>query len=125
MWVIVRRAGGIVLRDWPPPRQRWAWRLLPRLDEVNRQRRRNAERLMARLASLEGVSLPVVDAAAEPIYLRLPVLVRDEARHEAIFQRLWVAGIGVGRMYQRTLAAIFPQIAAGGYPGAESVARAC
>ena len=29
--------------------------LLPRLDEVNRQRRRNAERLMARLAGLDGV----------------------------------------------------------------------
>ena len=45
-------------------------------------------------------------------------------RREAIFKRLWAAGIGVGRMYQRTLAAIFPQIVAGGYPGAELVACA-
>lgn len=97
--------------------------LLPKLDEANRQRRRNAEHLLARLAGLDGVSLPAVDGSAEPIYLRLPVLVQDGARREAVFQRLWAAGIGVGRMYRRSLAAIFPEIAIGAYPGAELVAR--
>ncbi len=97
--------------------------LLPKLDEANQQRRRNAERLMARLAGLDGVCLPMVDPTAEPIYLRLPVLVPDEARHKEIYRRLWAAGIGVGRMYQRPLSAIFPQIPSDGNPGAELVAR--
>lgn len=97
--------------------------LLPKLDEANRQRRHNAELLLARLAGLDGVCLLVVDPTAEPIYLRLPVLVPDEARHKEIYRRLWAAGIGVGRMYQRPLSAIFPQIPSDGNPGAELVAR--
>lgn len=97
--------------------------LLPKLDEANRQRRHNAELLLARLAGLDGVCLPMVDPTAEPIYLRLPVLVPDEARHQEIYRRLWAAGIGVGRMYQRPLSAIFPQIPSDGNPGAELVAR--
>ena len=97
--------------------------LLPKLDEANWRRCRNAERLMARLAGLDGVCLPRVDPITEPIYLRLPVLVPDQARHDEVFRRLWAAGIGVGRMYQRPLSAIFPQIPSDGNPGAELVAR--
>ena len=67
--------------------------------------------------------LPVVDPSTEPIYLRLPVLVPDEARHKEIYRRLWAAAIGVGRMYQRPLKSIFPQIPSDGNPGAELVAR--
>ena len=97
--------------------------LLPKLDEANQLRRRNAERLLARLAGLDGVCLPMVDPSTEPIFLRLPVLVPDEARHNEVFRRLWAAGIGVGRMYQRPLGAIFPQIPSDGNRGAELVAR--
>ncbi len=97
--------------------------LLPRLDEANRQRRRNAKRLTALLSGLDDVELPTLDPAAEPIYLRLPVLVRDEARCAVIYQRLWDAGIGVGRMYRQPLAAIFPDLGPVDAPGAELVAR--
>ncbi|NIV34944.1 MAG: hypothetical protein GWN58_37460 [Anaerolineae bacterium] len=60
---------------------------------------------------------------AEPIYLRLPLLVEGEERREHLFQHLWRAGIGVGRMYRRTLAEYFPQLAPATYPGADYVAR--
>lgn len=60
---------------------------------------------------------------AKPIYLRLPLLVESEERREYLFRHLWRAGIGVGRMYRRTLAEYFPQLAPATYPGADYVAR--
>ncbi len=98
-------------------------RLLARLDRINRQRRQKAEQLMAHLQVLDFVHIPPVPHSAEPIYLRLPVLVADEAQREALFQQLWAAGIGVGRMYGRPLSEIFPDIATQPYPGAAYVAR--
>ena len=98
-------------------------RLLPKLDLANRRRRRNGEHLMAQLVGIEGVALPAIDPDTEPIFLRLPVLVRDEARCEAIFRRLRSEGIGVGRMYRRPLTAIFPEIETRRDLGAQLVAR--
>lgn len=97
--------------------------LLERLDAINHQRRENACRLIARLQEIEFVHIPPPAATAEPIYLRLPVIVADEERRERLFRRLWAAGIGVGRMYRRPLPNLFPQITAETYPGASYVAR--
>lgn len=95
---------------------------LPRLDALNAQRRANAEAVLRRFAS-DAVRPLAVAEAAEPIYLRLPLLTRDEATREQLFARLWAAGIGVGRMYERTLPALFPQAGNGRFPGAERIAR--
>lgn len=98
---------------------------LPQLIAYNRQRRTKAERLIGWLAEFDFVQIPTVDLAngAEPIYLRLPLLVANETRREELFRRLWAAGIGVGRMYGRTLAEFFPALDQGPYPGAQQIAQ--
>lgn len=97
--------------------------LLERLDVVNQQRRENAYRLIRRLGEMEFVHIPLPEATAEPIYQRLPVIVSNPEQRERLFRRLWLAGIGVGRMYRRALPDLFPQISAEIYPGARYVAR--
>ncbi len=97
--------------------------LLRRLDDINRQRRENACRIIARLRELDFVRIPTHPKVAEPIYLRLPVLVEDEERRDHLFRRLWTAGVGVGRMYQHPLPDLFPQFSSGTYPGASYIAR--
>ncbi len=97
--------------------------LLERLETVNRQRRDNAHRLIDRLGGPEFVRIPAPAERAEATYLRLPLIIDDEDRRERLFQRLWQAGIGVGRMYQHTLPHYFPQTGGGeSYPGADHVA---
>lgn len=98
-------------------------RLLPHLAAINHQRRDNAERLLAHLQAVEGLHVPPLPPAAEPIYLRLPLLVGDMARRERLFEALWRSGIGVGKMYGRSLAEIFPRLATKPFPGAEAMAR--
>lgn len=97
--------------------------LLPHLDGINQRRRRCADQLLHRLAGLQGIRVPVLAPAAEPIYLRLPVLVASESRRERVFQALWDAGIGVGKMYRRALPDLFPELKGGHYPGADYVAH--
>ncbi len=97
--------------------------LLERLETVNRQRRDNAHRLIDRLGGPEFVRIPAPAERAEATYLRLPLIIDDEERRERLFQRLWQAGIGVGRMYQHALPHYFPQTGGGeSYPGADHVA---
>ena len=97
--------------------------LLQKLPTINGRRRENANRLMGVLEACEGIQLFRVPEAATPIYLRFPLLVSDEARRETLFQRLWAAGIGVGKMYRRSLANFYPQLATVPFPGADYVAR--
>ena len=98
---------------------------LPQLAEYNRQRRAKAEQMIERLREFDFVQIPAAADGnrAQPIYLRLPVLVASAALREELFQQLWAAGIGVGRMYGRTLAEFFPTLANKPYPGAEQIAR--
>ena len=96
--------------------------LLVRLDAINQQRRENAHRLIACLQAMEQLYIPTSAVAADPIYLRLPILVPDEKQRERLFRGLWTAGIGVGRMYRHTLPDLFPQVAEGTYSGASYVA---
>lgn len=98
---------------------------LPHLDAYNQQRRQKAHHLLAALHDATGIdcfarSQKETDDA---IYLRFPLLVDDPVRRERLFTQLWAAGIGVGRMYQRTLAEIFPQLNRENYPGAQMVAQ--
>jgi len=96
---------------------------LPQLDNYNGQRQARAAQLIERLQALDFIQLPRPAPGATAIYLRLPVLVATEALREQLFQRLWAAGIGVGRMYARTLAEFFPALNLAPYPGAQQIAR--
>jgi dTDP-4-amino-4,6-dideoxygalactose transaminase len=61
--------------------------------------------------------------AMQPIYLRLPLLTRTPDQANALFEHLSAAGIGVGRMYRRTLPEFFPELAGHALAGSERVAR--
>lgn len=103
--------------------------LLPKLDAMNQKRRDHARQLLAALNDVEPLSFPgsmnleSVGDAAQPIYLRLPLLTENPAQADALFETLASAGIGVGRMYRRTLSEFFPQLAGGSFAGSDRVAR--
>jgi len=98
---------------------------LSQLDEYNRRRRGRAEQLIEHLQTLDFVHLPSppLDEAAQPIYLRLPVIVASETQREGLLRRLGAAGIGAGRLYGRTLAEFFPTLKGVPQPGAHQIAR--
>jgi dTDP-4-amino-4,6-dideoxygalactose transaminase len=116
-------AGGYTLAGLAPAQAALGLALLPRLEAINRRRRENAARLIARLRGLDFVHLPAPAEAAEPVYLRLPVIIDSAQRREQLFGRLWAAGIGAGRMYRQALPQLFPSLASEPYPGAEAVAQ--
>jgi dTDP-4-amino-4,6-dideoxygalactose transaminase len=141
-WWLAARAGaqrvgdneaswGYALRSLTPAQAAIGLRLLPRLDAFNAGRRSRAAAWRTALAGVDGVRWPAVPTAAAgadtgrdgAIYLRLPMLVRDEATADRLCAALNAAGIGAGRMYRRTLAEIFPAAARAAFPGATRVAR--
>jgi dTDP-4-amino-4,6-dideoxygalactose transaminase len=108
--------------------------LLPRLDAINRARRERARQLLAGLAEFSALTTPAIartggnqgmitERARQPVYLRLPLLTSTPAQADTIFAVLTAAGIGVGRMYGRTLADFFPQVASAPLPASAQVAR--
>ena len=103
--------------------------LLPRLDEINWQRRDHARQLLAGLADLVSLTTPGIgrvtssENTKQPIYLRLPLLTSTFAQADTIYATLNAAGIGVGRMYGRTIPEFFPQLAGAPLPGSARVAR--
>ncbi|MFN2162240.1 MAG: DegT/DnrJ/EryC1/StrS family aminotransferase [Candidatus Promineifilaceae bacterium] len=97
--------------------------LLPRLDEINMRRREVASQLAKAVGQSSAVQMLKPDAQAEPIYLRLPLLAESESVRERLFERMWSAGIGVGRMYEKTLPEIFTSDNQAGYPGAQAFAH--
>lgn len=114
---------GYTLSRLSPLQLRLAKAQLAGLDEINRVRRENGRQLAARLQALDFVHIPAAAEAAEPIYLRLPVVVDTAERRERLHRALWSAGIGAGRMYGRALPEIFPQPDGPPCPGAAEVAR--
>jgi dTDP-4-amino-4,6-dideoxygalactose transaminase len=77
--------------------------ILKRLDRLQSVSRQNARRLMAQVAEFDFVGLPHLLPEAEPVFLRLPIVVDSEERANRLFDRLWQEGIGVSRSYLRTL----------------------
>lgn len=116
---------GYTLRGLTPTQAAVGLAQLAHLDVYNQQRRQKAHRLLALLRDVAGVDLFARShkECDEAIYLRLPLLVNDQAQRDRLYAQLWSAGIGVGRMYQRTLSEIFPQLNCGQYPGAQQIAQ--
>jgi dTDP-4-amino-4,6-dideoxygalactose transaminase len=133
-WLLVARTGldqwgqhpsswSYTCRQLSPVQARIGRALLSRLDTINSLRRENGRQLTAHLQTLDFVHVPEAAAAAEPIYLRLPVLADTAERREQLYHLLWNANIGVGRMYRYALPEIFPQLGSPRCRGAEQVAR--
>ncbi len=99
--------------------------IVARLDEIHKARRENAGRLMDELTELHFVTLPEISPGAEPVFLRLPMVVDGEERANKLFDLLWREGIGVSRSYRRTLADLFSDtLCSNGkdFPGASRLA---
>jgi perosamine synthetase len=133
-WWLVSRTGldrwgqhpsswGYALRQLSPIQSRIGLALLLQLDSINGVRREHGRQLIACLQALDFVHIPELVAAAEPIYLRLPVLTDTAESREQLYHTLWSANIGAGRMYRYTLPEIFPQLDSLPCPGADQVAR--
>ncbi len=100
--------------------------ILERLDQIQAVNRRNAQRLIARLSEFGFVSVPQIAAEAEPVFLRLPVVLDDGERADRAFQKLSQAGIGVSRSYWRTIPDLYSkEFPSNGkeYPGASRLAK--
>lgn len=130
-WGVMRLgldAAGDDPRTWAFARQRLsapaaalADRLLPRLDGWNSQRRGHAQRLLADLPAQVGLTPIAAAAGSQPIYLRLPLLARNQAQRAELIARLRRAGIGAGRLYGHTLAEILRGPLRAGLPGPGAV----
>lgn len=97
---------------------------LPLLDGWNETRRRHAARWQDWLVREKRPYLhfPLIAPEAEPIFLRLPLLVETPEKREQLYWDLWQQNIGVGRMYRKTMPQLFPHCAATPHPGAQQLA---
>jgi dTDP-4-amino-4,6-dideoxygalactose transaminase len=115
-------AMGYALRDLSPAQAAVGSALLPHLDAINTGRRQKAAQLKQVLADSDGGWVPDALDSAEAIYLRLPIVIADGERRERVFAALSRAGMGVGKMWNRPMTAVFPELAIRDYPGADFVA---
>lgn len=74
------------------------------LDDFTRSRVANAAALLERLAVMKGIQTIVPTTAAEPVFLRLPILVTDETAKGRAVRALNAAGIGASGSYPASLA---------------------
>lgn len=77
--------------------------ILTRLDQVQAVCQRNARQLMERISKFDFARIPQIAPEAEPIFLRLPVVIENEKDAEKIFAGLSSTGVGVSRSYTRTI----------------------
>jgi dTDP-4-amino-4,6-dideoxygalactose transaminase len=100
-------------------------RQLKHLDTYNEARRANAHQMIDGLTGLSGITLPGPQQTGidfdGAFFLRLPLLFDDPQRCLAVHDALQAQGIGAGRMYKKTLPALFPTLH-GHFLGADAVA---
>lgn len=107
--------------------RRLATELFPLLDSYNRIRRDHAAQLRAGIEGVEGIEVPRPIEGASPVYLRFPILARDEAHRLHLLRRLTEAGISASTSYPTSLEdipGITPYLAADQEPcpGARAIA---
>lgn len=100
--------------------------MLDRLETFTEDRTRHAALLIDRLSISREVAVVRPIAASTPVYLRLPVLVEDASRRDALIARLQAVGIGATGSYPQALIDVpelrpsLPDVPA--TPGARSIA---
>jgi dTDP-4-amino-4,6-dideoxygalactose transaminase len=71
--------------------------------EYNAARRCRADTLRSGIDGVEGIEVPRPMEAAEPVYLRFPILARDRAHRNALLARLRAVGISASASYPTTV----------------------
>jgi dTDP-4-amino-4,6-dideoxygalactose transaminase len=100
--------------------------MLDRLEDFTRVRVANANALRAGLSGLDGVQLVSPASSADPVYLRLPVLVADAGVRDRLIAKLNAAGIGATGSYPASLADVRelqPFVAGSAAAGGRFIAR--
>jgi perosamine synthetase len=82
-----------------PFQQRLTGQLLALVDTFNKVRRDHADHLRAGIEGVDGIESPRPVAGASAVYLRFPILVRDSARRDRLFDQLGRAGIRASASY--------------------------
>ena len=78
-----------------------ARRLLIRLDQITRIRKRNASYLADCLSGRADLMLPAIPAQSEPVFLRFPIVVDNVAVKRELLKGLGRVGVNVSEMYTR------------------------
>jgi dTDP-4-amino-4,6-dideoxygalactose transaminase len=113
---------GYSVQSLTPTQARMGLALLPRLDEINAQRRRKAFVLEEVISQSRSVQTVSISEAAEPFYLRFPLFAENEEQREMLYDQFWSAGIGAGRLYEKSLPSLLSPDEPASFPGAEAVA---
>ena len=113
---------GYSLRGLTPTQAGVGLALLPRLDEINARRRRKASILQKVTGRSRSVQTVTISETAEPFFLRFPLLAESEEQREMLYDQFWSAGIGAGRLYEKSLPSLFTPDSSTSFPGAEAVA---
>src|SRR5207244_1058760 len=93
---------------------RLARRLFSFLDRSNATRRENAEKLRAGIEGVEGIEVPRPLEGANAVYLRFPILTRDEGHRARLLREFRGAGIVASPSYPTSIcniAGIAPYLA--------------
>ncbi len=95
---------------------------LSKLDGMNNGRIANAEQLMKRLNGMEIVHLPEILDNAEPIFLRLPILLEGASvkMRDDLIKRMRKSGIDAPVAYPNVLPRFF-NLSAEEYPNTEEL----
>jgi len=92
-------------------------------DKMNANRQFVGQSLASNLSDHPGIQILSLPPGIKPIYLRFPFYVLDRDKRDDLFQLLWSAGIGVGKMYQKPLKDFFPELSGSSFPGATYIAQ--
>jgi perosamine synthetase len=83
--------------------RRLAMALLPLGDSYNQIRREHADQLQAGIEGVEGIEIPRPVEGASPVYLRFPILTRDETHRSHLLGRLRAAEISASISYPTSI----------------------
>lgn len=99
--------------------------ILRRLGTVQATAAKNAQKIIEQLSEFNYVNIPRINPEAEPVFLRLPVVLDHEDRATRIFNGLNQVGVGVSRSYSQTIPELYAKDfpTSGEYPGASRLAR--
>lgn len=82
---------------------------IEKLDRLNRQRRGTADLIMDRIKDNGDISYPLPIKNCDPVYLRLPLILKNESLRSRVYNLLSNSGLGASTMYPKSIAEI-PEI---------------
>ncbi len=79
---------------------------IERLDGLNQQRKRIADLIMRRIKQNKNISYPLPIENGDPVYLRFPLILKNESLRSKLYKTLSSSGLGASTMYPKSIAEI-------------------